>query len=443
MNMQSSSSSTHALASMRRSPTTGVLWSRKDIGEMFEGCLSPLGRSFTEYYRSEVHPLSVRRMGLRYGGEPHEYYRIERGYVYANVAYFEHLFSQSPAGRNLGKFVRAFASGEVDVRQYQNPYGAHPDADHVRTFACWMAWQGCTLARVARASRSQPNLDAARARVRELQARQVGDARLHSEVEQALGRFREAYADYFPVVLNAFVLQSALLALYRARGGADINAIEAWSRDRLDARAAERAALAVLAACLATRPAWVASLTSGASHSMSANDPTVVGIREECEVFLREYGASGTVEMDLARSRYEDDPRLVRAAVLRAWSAPQSSAPISLSEALCGAHLAVADLASVLALARLLEWHERARVGLRKKVVNAIWEVRALLAEAARRFGLRGQLRQQHDFANVTLHELLDGLMGKPFGAPARFESRRLRYLAECEIDAPATSFIA
>lgn len=94
-----------------------------DIGESFTGVFTPLGESFTKYYLKHTHGPIFSALGLRDVGDPANYGKFIYGRAYLDISYFAYLHAQSILFRDQNKFLERFASEEINLDNYENPYG--------------------------------------------------------------------------------------------------------------------------------------------------------------------------------------------------------------------------------------------------------------------------------------------------------------------------------
>jgi phosphohistidine swiveling domain-containing protein len=100
-----------------------VLFTCLDIGESFTGVFTPLGDSFAKYYILHTHGAILSSLGLKKIGQPDLYAKFLFGRAYLDVSYFAYLYAQCIIFRDQSKFLERFASEEVDIKNYKNPYG--------------------------------------------------------------------------------------------------------------------------------------------------------------------------------------------------------------------------------------------------------------------------------------------------------------------------------
>ncbi|WP_069160477.1 PEP/pyruvate-binding domain-containing protein [Nocardia altamirensis] len=407
----------------------GTLWSRMDIGEIFTGAMTPLGLSFAHHYQYHVHGACVRGAGVRDTGDPSVQMGYFQGYVYLNVSYASYLLSQSPAMRDQRDATERFASEEVDLASYRNPFGSYSiGPDGWRSALFWLRTAGAELrdmrkrtVRMVEARRYEYDR-AGRIRLGELDRRELG-----IEMRRRLAHFHDMHVGYMPYFLYAFGYHDLLAQLCVAwLGDAGERLQNRLKTDMSNLRTVECAReVWQLAQVVRDQPRVLEIVRSGAPSDVSARLRADAAGSEfwaaHMEPFLRENGVHAHQEMELTNPRWIDDPTYVFQLIRR-----YVDDGCSIDDVLESVHDARDDEAA--AAVRGLSWPKRRvlngviwlyktcsslRETARVSMIGSIWLVRSVVYEVADRLLETGVLRSVDEVAYLDFADILRYLAGE------------------------------
>ena len=439
-----------------------ALWSRMDIGEIFTGRMTPLGISFARHYQYKVHRACGTGIGLLDLGDPDEYMGYYKGHVYLNVAYTAYLLSQTPAGFDQRPFLARFASEDVDVAGYRNPYGDRHHGSRLRSCAYWV-WK--TLGELAGAKARAARMVASRYREFDRAAAQdltaMGLDQLREELTHALDYFRAMHIGYLPFYINAFATYGLLEELCHAwLPGVGTHLQNRLKGDMSNLRTIRSARdIWTLRQSLARYPrveAMIRALPAGELHAALGRDAEgAIFLREELAPFLRENGVRARQEMELSHPRWIDDPTYVFQ-ILKIYLERGNTVEDRLAatkevadggedtEALLR-RLPAWKRAVVRRVIRLYCGCSELREETRMSMITSIWLVRRVLVELARRLGAEGVLHDEREFAYLDFADLCAYANGDASAAEcfprARIDAARRLHEARVRDDEPPLTF--
>jgi pyruvate,water dikinase len=293
-----------------------ALFSRMDTGEIVTGLMSPLGLSFCRFYQTHVHGPAVKTMGLRKMLKPNTFMGYVRGRVYLNISASAYMLTQCPPTRDEMKFTRRYATDEVDLTQYKNPYGAPPKGPSYMLSALY--WLGRQVYNLVTAERTAERMEALRQtrtdHALRLDLAKMSRAQLDQELSEIDVAFRDSCAAYMPFFLQSFALYDALAeqceALFKSRGDGLQNRIKA-SLNNLRTIEVTRGIVA-LTETLRSRPELARLAVDSPSGdllcALRRSDAGRAFLEGDFKTFLRDFGARGRQEFELTIPRWSDDP---------------------------------------------------------------------------------------------------------------------------------------
>lgn len=294
-----------------------ALFSRMDTGEIVTGLMSPLGLSFCRFYQNNIHGPAVKTMGLRKMMASNTFMGFVRGHVYLNISASAHMLTQCPPTRDAMKFTKRYATDEVDLGSYENPYGVPPTGlDYAASVVHWLGRQ---VYNVATAERTVRRMEAQRrdrtAHFLALDLPSMTREQLDAELTRIDEGFLSSCAAYMPFFLQSFALYDALAeqceVLFKDRGNGLQNRIKA-SLNNLRTIEVTRGILDLTAEVQKT-PALAEMIKD------TPSDDVIARLKESergrafldgpFADFLREFGSRGRQEFELTIPRWADDPR--------------------------------------------------------------------------------------------------------------------------------------
>lgn len=435
----------------------GTLWSRMDIGEIFVGAMTPLGLSFARHHQKHVHGACATAVGVRDVGDHVGYMGYLQGHVYLNVSYTAYILSQCLPTRDQHHFTSRFASEEVDLADYRNPFGVFPAGNRETT-----QWLRVTARELTRMKRRAEEMTDARLkefdRVRRIDFTRLGRYELHAELSRYLVHYRDMHVGYMPYYINAFSAYGLLVELcgqWLPDAGENLqNRIKTdMSNLRTVATAREMRQLARSAAAW---PAVVGLIretpVDGIEEALRADPDGRAFWDAHMEPFLRVNGVRGRQEMELTHPRWVDDPSYIFQMIRRYTD--EGSSPDDL---LYREDLRI-DAASLLAglprlkrmILELVLWLYRTCSELREvarmAMITSLWMIRTVIYELGRRLVEAGQLRSIEEVAYLDLEDVRRYLAGHAEAEEAFDRGRidQVRQLHEYQrrLPEPPLSFI-
>lgn len=439
-----------------------TLWSRMDIGEIFNGIMTPLGISFGRYYQFNVHGDCVRTVGNRVLGDPMRYMGFMQGHVYLNVSYSAFLLSQQPPTRDQSRFTNRFSSEEVDLAKYRNPYGMFPGGlDFAKSALFWLR---ATLKELATMQTRAEKMVASRFeeydRFRTLRLESFSKARLEAEMNRSLEYFREMHFGYMPYYINAFAFYGILEEVCHAwMGDEGVGLQNRLKSDMSNLRTLESVRDILELVEVSRKYAGVEELiretTLSEVEAALAADPE--GRRfwsAEVEPFMRVNGVRARQDMELTRPRWLDDTSYlfqmmrkyyVHNVVMDDVLERSGSVRAADSEQIL-ARLPLPKRKFLQGVIRLYSTCSELREQVRMAMCTSIWMVRSIVYELGRRFVDDGILRSMDEVAYLDFFDLVEYLRGD---RPARqcfprskIEESRRAHLHYLRLPEPPLTFI-
>jgi prodigiosin/undecylprodigiosin synthetase len=294
-----------------------ALFSRMDTGEIVTGLMSPLGLSFCRFYQANIHGPAVKTMGLRKMMAPNTFMGYVRGHVYLNISASAYMLTQCPPTRNPMKFTRRYATDEVDLTRYANPYGTPPKGLDYALSATY--WLGRQIYNLATAERSARKMEAQRrnrtAHALALDLPNMSRAELDQELTRIDTAFRDSCAAYMPFFLQSFALYDALAeqceALFKHQSRGLQNRIKA-SLNNLRTIEVTRGIIDLTEAVRKDAQLTRLIIDTPSDALMGKLKDSAAGqtfLNTHFALFLQEFGSRGRQEFELTIPRWSDDPR--------------------------------------------------------------------------------------------------------------------------------------
>lgn len=404
-----------------------TMWSRVDIGEIFNGIMTPMGLSLARYYQDHVHLACVRSTGIRSLGNADLHMGYLGGYVYLNISYTAHLLQQSPPSKDQQFFTERFRSVESGGIPYQNPFGQLRANAAVPGAAFWVASTAKEMLVMKRRSRAMTA-----SRHREFDAALSDDLTILStrelldRLDKALDYFHATHVGYMPYYFNAAGFYKLLAALcQRWLNGASVSDVVDGVKSDVSALRTVRTAadLADLARLAQSDPEVQGVLLRNPPGQMRrALEASRAGTRfidDGVRPFMREHGTRGRQEMELSHPRWVDDwtyvlqmvrtylrePGLLEVINQHQNQRADSSAPLEglnpvkrrILRGVIGAYGTFSELREVT----------------RMSMVTGIWLVRRVVMECARRAVEAGHIDNTDDVWFLDIQDVHRYLRGE------------------------------
>lgn len=295
-----------------------AVFSRMDTGEIVTGLMTPLGLSFCRFYQRNVHGPAVKPMGLLDIGDPKDYMGYIQGHVYLNISASAHLLTQCPPTQDQMKFIKRYATDDLDLSRYPYPYGAPTSGlGYVRSAAYWLGWQ---VRNAVTADRTVERMIALRrqetARFQALDLRGMSLRELDAELRRVDRNFLAACAAYMPFFLQSFALYDALAGLcakwfggkgtLQNRIKASLNNLRTIEVTRAVRTLAERAG-----ASPALRRLLLETPLDELPAALQRDREGQAFWQTDLGAFLSEFGTRGRQEFELSIPRWFDDPKYI------------------------------------------------------------------------------------------------------------------------------------
>lgn len=415
------------LAPQRDAVQHGTLWSRMDIGEIFVGIMTPLGLSFARYYQQHVHGGCAGALGVRDVGDMDLHMGYFQGHVYLNISYTAHLLAQCPPTRDQRPFTERFASEEVDLAAYTNPFGDYPHGiEGLRSAVTWVTHAAREL---RGAKRRAARMAEARIyeydRARGMDFTALGRAELHAELRRCLAFLHDMHVGYMPYYINAFGFYDVLKGLCAAWLGDDGTNLQnriksdmsnlrtvASARELWELAQAAKASPEVMQTIRETR-------LSDIPDRLRATDGGRTFWNAHMEPFLRANGTRGRQEMELTNPRWIDDPSYIFQMVRR-YADEGFTAGTTASRARQGEEDAEALLRGLPPAKRkilrtvmsLYATCSELRESTRMAMITSVWLVRNVVYEVARRLTVEGVLHSLDEASYLDFEDIRRYLAG-------------------------------
>lgn len=409
----------------------GTLWSRMDIGEIFTGPMSPLGQSFAQYYQRAVHAGCAAATGVRDTGDVGLQMGYLQGHVYLNISYTSYMLGQCVPTRDQRRFTRRFASEEVDLAGYTNPFGRFPGGlEGLRSTVFWLRHTGLEMRRMTtRADRMVSSRYYEFDRARAMDLTRLSRRELNTELTRRLAYFHDMHVGYMPYYINAFGFYGLVTELFaKWLGHAGDNLQNRVKTDMSSLRTVQSATeMWTLAQQAAARPRVLRIIRETALPDVRAALLADEDGREfwaaAMEPFLRTNGTRGRQEMELTHPRWIDDPSYIFQ-MIRRYAADGRSVPDMVERHGADAETDRQDAASVLrtlpaakrrvlekVLAQYVHCSELREIT-RMSMITSIWLVRGVVYEVGRQLVQAGVLRSLDEVAYLDFEDVLRFLGG-------------------------------
>ncbi|MFB7657266.1 MULTISPECIES: PEP/pyruvate-binding domain-containing protein [unclassified Streptomyces] len=405
----------------------GTLWSRMDIGEIFVGLMTPLGLSFARHYQRHVHTDCAGALGVRDTGDADLHMGFYQGHVYLNISYSSYLLAQCLPTRDQRHFTSRFASEEIDLADYENPFGTFPGGmEDLLSVVHWLQHTAREMTQMK--ARSQQMVDARLYefdRARGLDLTRMSRRELHGELHRDLGWFHDMHVGYMPYYINAFAFYGLLTELCARWLGSDGDNLQNRVKTDMSSLRTVESAKEVWAVAQAAKnsPAVLKIITGEPLESVARRlreDPD--GQRfwdRHMEPFLRANGTRGHQEMEITHPRWIDDPsylfQMIRRYVadgfsiddiLRRGSAWSDDSREALNRLPMPKRQVLDTVISLYALCSEL------RETTRMSMITSIWLVRNVVYEVARRLVADGVLHSLDEAAFLDFEDVRRYLAG-------------------------------
>lgn len=440
-----------------------TLWSRMDIGEIFVGRMSPLGLSFARYYQTHVHGGCAEAIGVRDTGDMDLHMGYLQGHVYLNVSYTSHVLSQCPATKDQSVFTERFASEEVDLAAYRNPFGDW--AGGLTGLLSATHWLRDTAVELASMKKRARRMAASRLRAydhaRRTDLRAMDRPELAAELDRYLRYLRAMHVGYMPYYINAFAFYGVLSELCGTWLGDEGDNLQNHIKtDMSNLRTVESARDLWHLAREARRTPEVLRIIrdtpldeiEGELHKSPAGRAYLT---HHLDPFMRINGTRGRQEMELTHPRWVDDPSYVFQMVRR-YAADDAVSPDSLldrnrrlttqeSEAVL-AGLPAARRRVLKTVIKLYSTCSELREITRMAMITSVWLVRNVVYEVGRRLVDEGILRDLDEVAHLDFEDVRRYLAGDARATDVfsrtRLDERRRTHEYHNRLPEPPLTFI-
>lgn len=440
----------------------GTLWSRMDIGEIFTGVMTPLGLSFAEYYQYNIHRDCAMSTGVRDPGDLSVQMGYFQGYVYLNISYTSYMLSQSVAMKDQERVTERFASEEIDLASYRNPFGSYRGG--LPGLASTLFWLRTSVHELRdmrkRTDRMVEAMHYEYDRARGIELFRLDRGELHHEMQRRLAFLHDMHVGYMPYFMNAFAFYGVLEQMSGAWLGLEGERLQnRLKTDMSNLRTVESAReVWALAQIAKEQPRVLEIIRSGSPSDVAArlraDETGRIFWATHMEPFLRENGVRAHQEMELTHPRWIDDPSYVFQMVRR-----YAEEGFSIDEVLSSRHDPRDDEA--MAALNRLPWPKRRamhkvislyetcstlRETARMAMITSIWLVRAVVYEVGARLIEDGVLRSFDEVAYLDFQDVLNYLAREgdshEIVSRARLEEARRTFQNYARLPAPPLSFI-
>ncbi|EST35960.1 hypothetical protein N566_16915 [Streptomycetaceae bacterium MP113-05] len=405
----------------------GTLWSRMDIGEIFVGLMTPLGLSLARYYQRHVHLDCTEALGARVTGDSDLPMGYLQGHVYLNISYSSYVMAQCLPTRDQSRFTGRFVSEEVDLTDYENPFGAFPGG--VTDALSSAFWLQMTMKEATDMVARSKRMVSARLyeydRDRGLDLTRMSREELHPELNRRLDHFHDMHVGYMPYYIHAFGFYSVMAELCKKwLGDAGTNLQNRVKTDMSNLRTVDSAKeIWALAQTAKDQPRVMKIIDSepldGVRAALLDDEEGRAFWETHMVPFLRDHGTRGPQEMEITHPRWIDDPSYV-IQMIRRFSADGFSAEEVLRRS-SGHNDDSRDVLDQLPLPKrkildgvisLYKTYSETRETTRMSMITSIWLVRNVVYEVGRRLVERGVLRDLDEVAYLDFEDIRSYLAG-------------------------------
>jgi pyruvate,water dikinase len=431
-----------------------------DIGESWTGVTTTLGRTFAQHYLRNSHPALYRELGFRDTGNPDNYAVFVNGRCYLDLSYLGYLCTQSVFLSDQKAFLARYSTPDLNLDDYKNPYGpavsgwaaVKSNWTYFKTqINHWRTYRKRALAATAEC----PVV------LKEYQHKDLTGlsyAELNEAMRDAYARFHEWCRVMAPPYFGAFIFYD-ILKLLCAKWLDDPQGVIAakMKSSASHLRNMEvNEVVANLANIVRQNPGLEATFRANKASDLSRMyraGELPASFSGELGRFLDGHGMRGSLEIDIFRPRWVDDPEHVFN-VLKVYVEAGHDPVGHLAES---ARMRTDVTAE--ALARLSPMKRRLmryvcdrymtlsayREDTRLNYLLGVWLIRKVVMEAGRRLVERGVLKGMDEMAHVTFGEVLEHLeRGGDTGMfdRALMDQRRRDLGLNLRLPAPPISFI-
>lgn len=433
-----------------------------DIGESFTGVFTPLGESFADYYLHHTHGAILSGLGLQNIGDSKLYGKFIFGRAYLDLSYFAYLYSQCLLFRDQGKFLDRFASDEIDIKNYINPYGKG-----VKGWRYFMAnifyltsliktWLSYT-------KKSQKFINDRLGifdRYLNLNLNDLSLYDLHSKLKKAYRYYHDSCVMYGPSYIGAFIFYDILHDLSKVWLSKNDESIP----ELLKAGASEMRTTEVIKAIedLAEEARNVPKIKQAILTFKPLQVLDFITPLPEASTFilkyrhlLRVHGVRAHQEMELTNPRWIDNPSYIFT-IIKTYLIQDNQGLVATREARNVKRIQLAKNA----LKRLSFWKQKVyqftmnrylklsqvREELRMCFIQGIWMNRLLIYEVIQRLVDDHVLDSLEEASLITYDEILAYTSGSASSemlfSRAKLEQRRKIYCLNKQIPSPPLTFI-
>jgi pyruvate,water dikinase len=449
-------------SNLTNSQSNYSLFTCLDIGESFTGVFTPLGESFADYYLHHTHGAILSGLGLQDIGNPNLYGQFLFGRAYLDLSYFAYLYAQCFLFRDQGKFLERFASEEIDIKHYKNPYGKGAKAwRYLKANIFYLQTLIKTLLFYPKQSQKfigyRLNIFD---KYLELKLENLNLYDLHDKLKEAYRYYHDSCVIYGPAYIGAFIFYDVLHDLSKAWLSKNDESIP----ELLKAGASELRTTEVIKAIeeLAEEARQIPQLKQAILTLTPLEILKVIDTFPEATSFLVKYrhllrvhGVRAHQEMELTHPRWIDNPSYIFT-TLKTYLTQDNYGLIATREARNAQRVQLANHA----LEKLSTWQQKVyqfvmnrylklshiREDLRMGFIQGIWMNRLLIFEVVRRLVDENILNSTEEAALITYDEILTYTSGtmspEILFSREKLEQRRRTYCLNKQIPSPPLTFI-
>lgn len=438
-----------------------TMFSRMDTGEIVTGLMTPFGLSFCRFYQHNIHGPAVKTMGLFNMSSSRHFMGYIRGYVYLNISASAYMLTQCPPTRDHMKFTKRYATDEVDLSNYRNPYGEPVKGlAYLRSALYWLRQQIINVATAEKTARRMETLG--KARIDRFLARDLTKMslkELNAELELIDRNFLASCSAYMPFFLQSFALYDALAELCETwlggRGEGLHNRIKASLNNlrTIDVTKGVIALADMVKAQQELRDLFLNGSADELAERLQLSSPGKTFWDGPFAEFLRQFGTRGRQEFDLSIARWNDEPlyllKIIRLYLLNEFdlydkmresdSKRREDTERLLSTLPLKARLKLRLVIS--SYAKMADLRERVR----PVFVAETWFYRKVALEIMRRLSEEG-VANLSDLPFLDFNELRDYVAGKKTAAqafsPELIEKNRREHLINLHAAEPPMSIV-
>ena len=431
-----------------------------DIGESWTGVMTTLGQTFAQHYLRNSHPALYRELGFRDTGNPDNYAVFVNGRCYLDLSYLGYLSSQSVLLSDQKAFLARYSTPELNLEDYENPYGpavsgwaaVKSNWTYFKTqIGHWRSYRKRAHAAIAECPvvfKSYMNRDLS----------QLSYPELEQASKEAYQRFHVWCRVMAPPYFGAFIFYDILKLLCKNWLGDEQGVLAAKMKSSAShLRNMEvNETVAKLANLVRENPGLEETFRRHKAPELSQMYMTGVlpdFFSNALRDFLEGHGMRGSLEIDLFRPRWVDDPEHIFN-VLKVYVEVGHNPVDHLAESARMRSDATAE-----ALAKLSPMRRRImryvcnryitlsgyREDTRLNYLLGVWLIRRVVMEVGRRLVERGVLKSLDEMAHVAFDDVLAHLERGGDASVfdrASIERRRRELGLNLRLPAPPISFI-